>query len=332
MMSLKRLLRPTLLYLLLISIFQQVNAQDPAQYGKPFGSVPDTRDINIYQVNIRAFSAGSNLPGVTARLDNIKDLGTNTIYLMPVFPVGADSRSIVASSTSPYSIKDFTSVGSEYGTLADLRALADGAHARGMAVILDWVVNQTSWDHPWITQHPDWYIRNESGVIQQLGTYADVAALDVNNKEMQAAMINAMRYWIFAANIDGFRCDFADNPPLDFWSQTISNLKSIKSHKLIMLAEGQRQENFKVGFDLNFGFKFYHDAIVPIHDGARITNIQSATDLEYRYANSLQQVARYTGNYDTNGEGTPLEVFEGNCRGYGKFCCCCLYERSAILI
>ncbi|MEJ7681580.1 MAG: alpha-amylase family glycosyl hydrolase [Segetibacter sp.] len=47
--------------------------------------------------------------------------------------------------------------------------LLDGAHSRGMAVILDWVVNQTSWDHPWITQHPDWYIRDANGVIQQLG-------------------------------------------------------------------------------------------------------------------------------------------------------------------
>ncbi|MHC0443609.1 alpha-amylase family glycosyl hydrolase, partial [Flavobacterium sp. 3-210] len=78
-------------------------AQDPAQYGTPFAGVPDTRDINMYQVHIRPFSANGNLAGVTARLDNIKALGTNVIYLMPIFPHGTDSR----SSPSPYCIKDF---------------------------------------------------------------------------------------------------------------------------------------------------------------------------------------------------------------------------------
>ncbi len=113
---------------------------------------------NLYQVNIRAFSAARDLAGVTARLGNIQDVGTNVIYLMPIFPVGEDKRSKVSTSTSPYSIKGFTSVGSEFGNLEDLRALVDGAHERGMAVILDFVVNQTAWDHPWITEHPDWYL------------------------------------------------------------------------------------------------------------------------------------------------------------------------------
>jgi len=307
-MKLKQLLHTLLLPVLFFSVFHQVYAQDPAQYGKPFGAVPDTRDINIYQVNIRAYSAGSNLAGVTARLDKIKDLGNNVVYLMPVFPAGTDAR----SANSPYCIKDFTSVGAEYGTLADLRTLVNGAHSRGMAVILDWIVNQTSWDHPWIKQHPDWYIRDANGVIQQLGTYTDVAALDVNNAEMRAAMINAMRYWVFAANVDGFRCDFADNPPVSFWKQTIDNLRSIKSHKLIMLAEGKRPENFTAGFDLNFGFNFYYDALRAIHSGASAGKIQTVTDIEYSKANATQMVARYTGNHDTNGsEGTPLEVFGG---------------------
>ncbi|MEJ7681579.1 MAG: starch-binding protein [Segetibacter sp.] len=129
---------------------------------------------------------------------------------------------------------------------------------------------------------------------------------------MRTAMINAMRYWIFAANIDGFRCDFADNPPLNFWKQTIDNLRSIKSHKLVMLAEGKRSENFTAGFDLNFGFNFYYDALKAIHNGASVGKIQTVTDIEYSKANGTQMVARYTGNHDTNGsEGTPLEVFGG---------------------
>src|SRR5690606_20558189 len=136
---------------------------------------------------------------------------------------GQDSR----SSISPYCIKDFRAVAAEYGTLADLRTLVDEAHSRGMAVIMDWVVNQTSWDHPWITQHPERYIRDGNGVIQPLNPFPDVAALALNNTAVRTEMINALRYWIFTANIDGFRCDYANNPPLNFWTQVISNLRSI---------------------------------------------------------------------------------------------------------
>lgn len=307
-MKLQRLLRAFLSPLLLLVLFQLANAQDPVQYGRHYDQVPYTKDIDIYQVNIRAFSPGSNLAGVTARLNNIKNLGMNVVYLMPLYPVGTDAK----SSNSPYCIKDFTSVGAEYGTLADLRALVEGAHRKGMSVILDWVANQTSWDHPWITQHPDWYIRDANGVIQQLDSYTDVAALDMNNPEVQQAMVKAMRYWIFAANVDGFRCDYADHAPVSFWKKTIDNLRSIHSHKMIMLAEGSRPENFTAGFDMNFGFRFYGDALVPIHNGSGVSKIQTANDQEYVDANPSQEVARYTGNHDTNGNGTPLEVFGGS--------------------
>ena len=246
----KRLLH-LLLPLLLLSALQQINAQDPAQYGHHFSKVPATKDINMYQVNIRAFSSAKNLPGVTARLDNIKDLGINVVYLMPVYPVGTDPK----SANSPYCIKDFKSVAPEYGTLADLRNLVEMAHKKGMSVILDWVVNQTSWDNPWITQHPDWYVRDANGVIQQLDSYADVAALDMNNPNVQLAMDSAMRYWILAANVDGFRCDYADHPPVGFWKKTISDLRSIRNHKLVMLAEGSRRQFYgRLRHELRFSF------------------------------------------------------------------------------
>lgn len=281
-----------------------VKAQDPAQYGTPYASVPDPRDVNMYQVHNRPYSTAGNLAGVTARLDAIKALGINVVYLMPVYPVGQDSR----SSISPYCIKDFKSVGTEYGSLTDLRALVDGAHSKGMAVILDFAVNGTSWDHPWITQHPDWYTQS-GGVIQQLATFPDVAGLNFASTAMRAAMVDAMRYWIFAANIDGYRCDFANNPPLDFWTNTISNLRGITSHKILMLAEGDRLENFQTGFDYNFGDKWYYNAIKPVASGTAATQLQTTTTTEYTYATGTQQEVRYTANHDTENGATPFSVF-----------------------
>src|SRR5882757_6827824 len=160
-------------------------AQDPPQYGTPFTGVPDPRDVTIYQVNLRAFSSTHNLQGVINRLDQIKALGTNVIYLMPVYPVGT-----LKSVNSPYCIRNFDSIGTEFGTLADLRSLVDGAHNRNMAVILDWVVNQTSWDHPWITQHPDWYQHDANGNIIQLSSYTDVAALNFTSATLRHSMIS----------------------------------------------------------------------------------------------------------------------------------------------
>lgn len=298
------------LVLTFMLVANRLYAQDPPQYGTPFAGVPDPRDVNMYQVHTRIFSSAGNFQGVISRLDQIRALGVNTIYLMPHYPMGTDSR----ASGSPYCIKDFKGVGAEYGTLADLRALVDGAHSRGMAVMLDFIVNQTSFDHPWITQHPDWYQRDGSGNI--IALFPDVAALDMNNTAMRAAMIDNMRYWIFAANVDGFRCDFANNAPVSFWTAVISNLRGITSHKLLMLAEGDRNENFQAGFDMNFGDKWFWDALRPIASGTSVSQIQTTTNTEYNLANSTQQVVRYTTNHDIVGRNDlpilPFQVFSNH--------------------
>ena len=285
-----------------------VYAQDPPQYGTPFAGVPDPRDASIYQVNMRCFSSTRNFQGVINRLDSIKALGVNVIYLMPVYPVGTDAKAV----NSPYCIKDLNAVGAEFGTLDDLRRLVDGAHNLGLAVILDWVANQTSWDHPWITQHKDWYKQDGSGNIIQLGSYADVAALNFSKADMQTAMINAMRYWVFTANIDGFRCDYADNPPISFWQLAITSLRGITTHKLLLLAEGTRSINYSAGFDFNFSFGFYSGLRSIYLNNSAVTKIDNLNSTDYVGAGSNNQVVRYVTNHDVYGsDGSPYNLFGG---------------------
>ncbi len=299
-------------FLLLFIANSTVMGQDPPQYGTPFTGVPDPRDAVIYQVNIRCFSSTRNLQGVINRLDNIKSLGVNVIQLMPIQPASTHAKSI----NSPYSWKDFTTVGAEYGDLNTLRALVDGAHVRGMAVIMDWVANQTGWDHPWISQHPDWYVR-VNGVIQSLNGWNDVAALDMNNLSMRNEMIKAMRYWVFAANIDGFRCDFANNAPA-FWSAVISNLKSISTRKLLMVAEGDVSSLYTAGFDITFSWNFY-DNLKSVHNGSVATLLYNSNTYDYNGANGNQQVARWLSNHDIYGsEGSPYLIFGGKNSVLGK--------------
>lgn len=280
---------------------------DPAQYGTPFAEMPDARDATIYQVNMRVFSDKRNFQGVIDRLDSIKALGVNVIYLMPIQPVGT-----LKAINSPYCIKDFKAVNAEFGTLTDLRKLIDESHNRGMAVILDWIANHTAWDHAWIN-NPSWYVQNSAGVIQSPKGWNDVAQLNFKNNEMRLAMISAMKYWALASNCDGFRCDYADGPPTDFWKQAIDTLRNIKSHKLLLLAEGTRSDHFNSGFDFTFGFRFYEQLKTVYSNNQPVTNFNSLNATEYNNAKEANRVVRYITNHDVNSsDGTPLDLFGGN--------------------
>jgi glycosidase len=258
---------------------------------------------------MRAFSSTSNFQGVIARLDAIKDLGVNVVYLMPIFPVGT-----VNSVNSPYSVRDYKAVNTEFGTLTDLRTLVDGAHSRGMTVILDWVANHTAWDHSWINAHSDWYQKNSSGaIISPPGTgWNDVAQLNFSSAPMRLEMIKNLKYWVYVANVDGFRFDYADGPPFDFWKQTVDSMRAITSHKLLLLAEGSRSDHYTAGFDYKFGFSFFGNMKNIFANGQSATLIDGLNNSEYTNASSSQMVVRYTTNHDVNGsDGTPQELFGG---------------------
>jgi uncharacterized protein YjdB/glycosidase len=256
---------------------------------------------------MRSFSPERNFQGVVNRLDNIKNLGVNVIYLLPVYPIG-----ILNGVNSPFCVKDYKSVNTEFGTLDDLRNLVDEAHKRGMAVMFDWVANHTSWDNEWITSHKDWYKQDASGNIlnPSLG-WKDVAQLNFANQDMRIAMIDVMKYWVFTANIDGFRCDYADGPPADFWKQAIDSLRNISTHKLLIMAEGARTDHFASGFNYIFGFRFYDHLKSVYGTNASAAGINNVITSEYIGGKDLNRVVHYTTNHDVNSSGTPLEWFGG---------------------
>ncbi|MDX2246911.1 MAG: alpha-amylase family glycosyl hydrolase [Bacteroidia bacterium] len=277
------------------------------QYGTPFQEIPATQDIVMYEVNLRAFSPGGNLQGVTARLDNIRDLGVNVIWLMPIHPIGE-----INSVNSPYSIKDYKSVGAEFGSRDDLRKLTDEAHARGIAVIMDWVANHTAWDNPWITNR-NWYTQDALGnIIHPSGTnWQDVADLNYDNVKMREAMIDAMKYWAYEANIDGFRCDFADGVPFDFWKQAFDSLAVIPNREFILFAEGTRADHFDAGFDLNFGWEFY-GGIKDVFKNQPVNKIFTSHNNEYDNIPAGKHWVRFTTNHDESAwDATPITLFGG---------------------
>ncbi|RCH55776.1 alpha-amylase [Mucilaginibacter hurinus] len=287
------------------------NYKDPAAYGTPFAGVPDTKDIIMYEVNLRAFSAEGNLKGLQNRLDNLKQLGANVIWLMPIYPVGVVKSA--GGLGSPYSVKDYNAVNAEYGNLDDLRTVVSEAHKRGMAVILDWVANHTSWDNPWIA-NKSWYQQDSNGnIISPVGTnWLDVAALNYTNNDMRKAMIRAMKFWVLTANVDGFRYDATDFVPTDFWKQSLDTLKKFNTRKLILLSEGSKKEQFTAGFQINYAFEFY-DRLKVIFAGTQApSTLFTANTNEYNALPAGAFKLRYTTNHDvTSSDGSTVDIYKG---------------------
>ncbi|WP_165824024.1 alpha-amylase family glycosyl hydrolase [Pseudochryseolinea flava] len=284
---------------------------EPKQYGTPFAAVPAPKDVVLYEVNTRAFSASGNFQGVIDRLDHIKSLGINTIWLMPIHPVGVERSA--GGLGSPYAVKNYLEVNTEFGDLNKLRELVDEAHERNMAVIIDWVANHTSWDNPWI-KNRTWYSQNGNGdIIIPPGTnWQDVAELNFANADMRKAMIAAMKYWVLEANIDGFRCDAVDFVPTDFWKQAIDQLNAIPGRELILLAEGGKADNFTAGFQMNYAWDFYNNLKDVYGKGKAATSIFTTHANEYNAIPAGKVKLRYTTNHDESAwEATPIEFFKG---------------------
>lgn len=221
---------------------------------KEVASVPGISDIVMYEVFVHNFSAEGTFNALTARLDELKDLGINTLWLMPIQPTGQLNKK--GTYGSPYSISDYTAVNPNYGTKKDFQRLVDSVHAKGMYIIIDEVANHTSWDHAWVKEHPEWYMKDSTGkMIPPVADWTDVADLNFDNQELRQELIRTMKYWIDSFNIDGYRCDVAGMVPFDWWKECITELR--KSRPIIMLAEGDDPKLYECGFDMSYGWQMY---------------------------------------------------------------------------
>lgn len=281
---------------------------DPPAYGTPYNNISATEDMVMYEINERAFSASGNLQGIIDRLDSIKALGVNTIWLMPIHPIG-----ITKTVNSPYCVRNYKEVNTEFGTLDILRDLVSQAHQKNMAVIIDWVANHTAWDNPWIN-NKDWYTQDGSGniVIPPGTNWSDVADLNYSNNDMRLAMIKAMKYWVLTANIDGYRTDAADLVPYDFWKQAIDTLKNMPGRNLILLAEGSRTDHFTAGFQLNYAWDFYTALKNVFKNNNAASSLFTANTNEYASIPTGKKKLRFTTNHDESAwDATPITLFNG---------------------
>lgn len=251
---------------------------------------------NIYEVNVRQYTPEGTINAFAKHLDRLKEMGVQTLWFMPINPISMVDRK--GSLGSYYAVSDYTAFNPEFGTLDDFKQLVKAAHEKDMKVIIDWVPNHTGADHRWLTEQPDFFVKDSTGKAKIAVDWADTRQLDYGNTVMQDSMIAAMKYWITKTDIDGFRCDVAWNVPENFWRKCIPQLKSMKS--IFMLAEGDNSYLPVSGFDAVYPWKMFH-MMEKIAKGTRpafgIDSIKQAFDNLFA-ANTIQMY--FTSNHDEN--------------------------------
>jgi len=238
------------------------------------------RHAIFYQVYVRSLQDSNgdgigDLPGLISRLDYLQALGVDALWLMPVMPS--------PFADSGYDVSDYRDINPDYGTMADFDALLAAAHARGMRVILDLVLNHTSVAHPWFQQSrqslknpkADWYVWSDApgrpdipcGPVPTFGTSAWTwdpvrgqyyfhrfypAQPDLNywNPDVVAATLDVARFWL-DRGVDGFRCDaigalYESAAGCDLIPETVAYIKSLR--QLLNAYPGRAMVGEPIGF------------------------------------------------------------------------------------
>ena len=262
----------------------------------------------IYQVFLRSFSRDGTFAALESRLDAVQALGADTLWLLPVHPNGIERA--LGSCGSPFAVKDHMAVHPDHGTLADFRRLVQACRTRGLRVVIDWVANHTAWDHPWLSSHPEWYVKNSDGaIVHPPGTaWSDVAQLDYDVPELRAAMGEAMRFWVENVGVDGFRLDYAEGVPAEFWANTLSELKAVNPN-LFLLAHGTRPWFKSVGITHVYDEEVY-DALGEVIEKAAAA-MKIAQALHERDGYTAHEYVRFATNHDQNAWDAPAPVRYG---------------------
>lgn len=264
----------------------------------------------IYEVNIRQYTPEGTFKEFEKHLDRLKNLGVDILWIMPIQPVGLKNRK--GDLGSYYSVQNYTAVNPEFGSLDDFKDLVQKAHKLGMLVIIDWVANHTSWDNVWITQHPDWYTHDTLGnIISPVPDWTDVADLNYDNPKMRHGMVDAMKYWVKTADVDGFRCDVAFMVPTTFWDSARVELEKVKP--MFMLAEAEEPELMDKAFDMCYSWDLYHTMTDVAHFRKSAVDLQNYFTNPPKKFNARTIHMTFTSNHDENSwNGTDSELYAGN--------------------
>ncbi len=293
----------TLSSLVIAFLFAFVNVS--AQHIHPVWSAQS----NIYEVNLRQYSASGSIKDFEKHLPRLKNMGVEILWFMPITPIGKEGRKMTETDLgSYYAVRDYKAVNEEFGTLADWKALVKNAHRMGFKIITDWVANHSAVDNPWMKTHPDFYLKDEKGNAVSPFDWTDVRKFNYDSRELRDSMTAAMKFWIKETGIDGFRCDVAEEVPADYWKDCISQLRKIKN--VFMLAEGEKPELHTAGFDETYAWSLM-GVMSDLYNGKKsVKQFDSALNAAIAKLPANAYRMYFTTNHDENSwNGTEFEKY-----------------------
>ncbi|MBA3288357.1 MAG: alpha-1,4-glucan--maltose-1-phosphate maltosyltransferase [Acidimicrobiia bacterium] len=220
-------------------------------------------------------TAPATLADALDRLDYVAAMGFDVLYIPPVHPIGLTQRKGRNNTTtptpddvgSPWAIGapegGHTSVHPELGTADDVVTLADGCRQRGMELALD-IAFQCTPDHPWVTEHPEWFAHRPDGSIQYAENppkkYQDIYPLDFESSDWQGlwtALADVIRFWI-EHGVTVFRVDNPHTKAFAFWQWCIAAIRG-DHPEAIFLAEAFTRPRVmerlaKIGFNQSYTY------------------------------------------------------------------------------
>lgn len=210
-----------------------------------------------------------DLRGIINRLDYLKELGVDIVYMTPVFE---------SPSSHKYNTVDYYKIDPSFGTEEDLKELVDKAHSLGMRVILDAVFNHTGTEffafqdvlkNEEKSPYVDWYYIDSFPLKMEWGTkpnfktfsyFPGMPKLNLRNDEVAEYCIGVARYWIEKCNIDGWRLDVGDEVSHAFWRRFRKAIKQTNPEALIIGEIWHHAEDFLDGEEwdtlMNYPFCF----------------------------------------------------------------------------
>ena len=269
-----------------------------------------SKSANMYEVNIRQYTEEGTFKAFEEHIPRLKEMGVDILWLMPIHPIGEEKRK--GELGSYYSIQDYTAVNPNFGTMEDFKDLVEATHEHDMKLFLDWVPNHTAWDHPWVDEHPEYYMKDSTGAITYEADWTDIAQLNYENKELWNEMIKKMKYWIEKTNIDGYRVDHAGHDiPLAFWKKAIPEVNKSKED-FFWLAEWNTPD-MHPWFDATYTWEYFHlttdvaKGDAPVEEITKYMAKQDTTFPDHAYR------LYFTSNHDENSwNGTDEELFGDN--------------------
>jgi len=215
------------------------------------------------------------LKGVERRLPELAELGFDVLYLAPIHPIGHTNRKGANNSLlagpgdpgSPWAIGDraggHEAVHPELGTIDDLRRLTARAREHGIDVALDFAI-QCSADHPWLTEHPEWFHRRPDGTLKYAENppkrYQDIYNVNWESPDWRGlweALRDIVLHWV-DCGIRVFRVDNPHTKPFAFWQWLIEEVHA-RDRDVVFLAEAFTRRAVmrhlaKIGFSQSYTY------------------------------------------------------------------------------